>query len=86
MVASPFHVGIGYSNKIRFHTFLAGVCGFIGPMDQLMSFLFISKTANLNSALTKSHMDFFSVIIGFIIQKSRGLETQILSQSILDVE
>ena len=27
-----------------------------------MSFLFMSKTANLNSALTKSYMDFFSVL------------------------
>ena len=51
-----------------------------------MSFLFISKTANLNSALTKSYMDFFSVIIGFFVQKNMGLETKILSPSILDVE
>ena len=29
---------------------------------------------------------FFSVIIGFFIQKNMGLETKILSPSILDVE
>ena len=51
-----------------------------------MLFMFISKTTNLNSALTKSDMDFFSVIIGFFIQTNMGLETKILSQSILDVE
>ena len=51
-----------------------------------MSFLFISKTTNLNSALIKSPMGVFNVIIGFFIQKNMGLETKILSPSILDVE
>ena len=50
-----------------------------------MSFLFISETANLNSALTKSYMDFFSVL-SFFVQKNMGLETKIVSPSILDVE
>ena len=31
-------------------------------------------------------MDFFGVIIGFFIQKNMGLETKILSLSILDAE
>ena len=30
--------------------------------------VYFKDRANLNSALTKSHMDFFSVIIGFFIQ------------------
>ena len=43
----------------RFHMFMAGplIVGFImfiGPMDQIMSFLLISRRAILNSELTKS--------------------------------
>ena len=61
--------------------FMAGalIVGFIGPMDQIMSFLLISRRAILNSELTKGHMDFFGVIIGFFIQKNMGLETKIYS-------
>ena len=40
----------------RFHMFMAGalIVGFIGPMDQIMSFLLISGRAILNSELTKT--------------------------------
>ena len=40
----------------------------------------------VNQEVTKSHMDFFSVIIGFFIQQKMGLETKLLSLSILDAE
>ena len=64
--------------------FMAGalIVGFIGPMDQIMSFLLIFEF-RVNQELTKGHMDFFYVIIGFFIQKNMGLETKILSLSIL---
>ena len=44
----------------RFHMFMAGalIVGFIGPMDQIMSLLLISRRAILNFELTKGHMDF----------------------------
>ena len=51
-----------------------------------MAFLLISRRDILNSELTKSHMDFFGVIIAFFIQKNMDLETKILSLSILDAE
>ena len=40
----------------RFHMFMAGalIVGFIGHMDQIISFLLISRRAILNSELTKS--------------------------------
>ena len=65
MVASTFHVGVGPSDKYdRFHMFMAGALfvGFIRPMDQIMSFLLISRRAifefRVNQKLTKGHMDF----------------------------
>ena len=58
--------------------------GSIGLMDQLMSFLFISKTPHfefrVNQEVTKSHIEFSSS------RKNMGLETKILSLSILDAE
>ena len=39
----------------------------------------------VNQELTKGHMDFFGVIIGFFIQKNMGLETKILSLSLQNV-
>ena len=60
-----------------FHMFVAGACGSFVPMDQLMSFLLISRTAILNSELIKSDVD---------PEKNMGLESKILFLSIIDAE
>ena len=41
-----------------------------------MSFLFISKTANLNSALTKSYMDFFQCYHWILHPEKHGFRNQ----------
>ena len=41
-----------------------------------MSFLFISKTANLNSALTKSYMDFFQCYRWILRPEKHGFRNQ----------
>ena len=62
----------------------------IGPMDQIMAFLLISRRDifefRVNQELTKSHMDFSVLSLDSSSRKNMDLETKILSLSILDAE
>ena len=67
----------------RFHMFMAGACGVHwahGP-NNVMSVDF--KESHFEFRVNQGSYGFFVVIIGFFIQKNMGLETQILSLSIL---
>ena len=69
-------------NKIAFVSSWLVYVGYIAsvePIVQLMWFLLVSKAAILNLELTKSHRDFCSVIIGFLLHINIGLDTKILS-------
>ena len=70
--------------------FLSGACGVHwthGPINVISVYFKDSQFEfRVNQELTESHIVFFSVIIGFFIQKNMGLETEILSPTILDAE
>ena len=59
------------------------------PLGQLMSFKVISvdfKDSHFEFRVNQQSYGFFSVLIGFFIQKNMDSETEILSISILDAE
>ena len=54
-----------------------------GPINVISVYF---KDSQFEFRINQESYGFFSVIIGFFIQKNMGLETKILYPSILDVE
>ena len=75
MVASTVYIRISSNNKIRFPYVPGRYMWSIGPMDQIMAFLLISRRYILNSELTKSHMD-FSVLSLDLHPEKHGFRNQ----------
>ena len=88
MVASPFHVGIGPSNKIRLAAYVPGGCMWVhwthGPINVISVYF---NDNQFEFRVNQESYGFFSVLsLDSSPRKNMGLETTILSPSILDVE
>ena len=57
-----------------------------GPVKPINVMSVYFKDSHFEFRVNQKSYGFFSVIIGFFIQKSMGLKTKILSLSILDAE
>ena len=91
MVASTVYIRISSSNQNKIGSIRSWPVHVVhwahGPNNGIsVDFKERHFELRVNQELTKSHMDFFGVIIGFFIQKNMDLETKILSLSILDAE
>ena len=88
MAASPFHVGIGPSNKIRYVLYVPGGCIWVhwthGPINVISVYF---KDSQFEFRVNQESYGFFQCCHWILHpEKNMGLETKILSPSILDVE